>query len=1485
MATADLTTFIQDRLKAVIPTLDISPGSPADVGIVTPIITFLGTDPFETDILPFITDRFSQEFPDIFNGDPAAVMDLFSKPLAVLLAPFKRETLSIKRNQSLRDPTVLSDDDADALVANLFESRTAAGFAVGLARIFYSNPTNVQIEITSTFFTADGLNFFPTNPTSITAEEMVFNRQGALYFMDVPIKAEQAGAQYNIDPNVNPLTGVSGIFGVVKVTNTQVFGGGTSPIDTPTFIAQAQQSLTERSLVTRRGATAILDNTFQGDVRAIQVIGAGDIEMQRDILVATSPGHAWLTGQVILYGHMALVRAITVDDPSITTTPVPGDTLYVYLDKYVNAGAYAAITQDRRFVRLEVEEVFSGPSQESTSPFQVAYLVRWSGSFPTGVTVPNSVILNGGFAKLGTVQISSLPSIGAVTLSVNNQSVHVFGHTDIYVRPVLQNVSTAVLSNIVDDPGSKYFTIELLTLQTTAASNQVSDATINYKQAGVSVGDVLTIDTGNDSGTYIIGAVSGSNLFLRSNLTTTGTGIRYTITKAAHIDIFEPKIPKLPFGAVPNNDLQTVIGSNTFTFTAPSTDLVNYGAKIGDIVRIASGSDAGDFTITGLIAGGKQVTVNRQAGASNSGLTYKVFTELSPVVLPLVRIKELSLLDSSQQATGVTVPFASPVAIAPVADFTAAQIRGFSQASSGYVLPQLVDPDGSTDPFVTGISVAATVGDRRYSLGFDPTNGGTYKAMLFADATQAEFLFPLSAFSSCSWFLATSEATNLTTNFPPIAPQPGDALTIKTGPNAGGYLIQNVYKFKYDIANGNAIWLYFIQIYGQFPVDVFRQIVEFCDSNGATIPKITNTAPGSTVAFPSFFSTILNGLGASISTALTTLGATPPATGILQAAVLNDVAVQYEWGDAARGVLRSFFNEPTLFQQHTGLNSNPTLYSLLTSNGGTLNYRPNPNLYTKQEMVPPRLSSDSSPLVYPRDLVPATSTANFTDSSKASVFNLGIQIGDTLSIHEENFFHGSTGVYGTDKETAVGSVAGSTSIVAPTTASGAIFTSAMVGDLLFIDEGSDSGAYTIIGVPDAQTLQLNKPLTRTTPVITQQGALAQWGYDGVHDKLHTTAPAGFTVGLINQYLTIYGMDSRYQGSYQITGVPDTSTLQLNRPVAIGHFPAFSVATDARWVITAAPVTAPTNTTLGTQLSGLQPIRMYNEISVDYPVTAVTQSPTTSQLTVTGTMEGGVKEPYRIYRSDIRRVTPSEMALNTFGPFSYFDTEVISLGDSPAGNIPENSYLTLVPGTAETFGYSHLVDDFTLSYSMKESGAINVPARILPLGLADSQDNFLLLIGTPMQVAYERADIVQQFQAFLDSPDDRVTSANLLARHFLPSYVSYDETYAGGSAPGIVAADLIKYLNSLTVESPIEVSQLEKIIDQDGGDPTTPSTVITVTHDWDRNQWAEFSQGKLGGISTELPYHGSPRVSYFVPGPDVSGQSPLPTGERINLTRQ
>lgn len=1472
MASAELQTYIEDRLTALDPTIDVSPGSPAQIQFIQPLLTKLGTDPIETNVDQFITDRFAQEFPDIYAGDPGAVRNLFINPLILLLEPFKREIQTLKTNQSLQDPTLLSDEDADALAANVFTERDPGGFAVGVGRILFSQPTNQQIDITTRFFTADNLGFFPPTPIGITAEQMVFQKQGNLFYMDVPLQAEAEGAEYNIDPG--ELTGVDGVFGAVRVTNLREFSDGAVKLDTPSFIARTQQSLTERSLNTRRGATARLNQEFQTDVRAIQVIGAKDAEMQRDIIVAASPGHFWLAGQVHVTKKIAYVR-IQLVDGSIDDVPVPGDQLLVYLDRYSNSGAWAGLPESSRLLRLTVEEVLT-TRMEEVAPYRCSYLVRWSGEIPPGITLPDPVILGGGFSKKGVVRISSLPDIGPVSLSVPNQEVHVFGHTDVYARPILQTVSEALLSSLSDEESYA----ERLTLRTTAASNIVQDNTYDFSASGVRPGDVLVIETGNDAGSYVIKRVNAGlpgQVYLDSNLTTTdATGtLRYRIIRDIGINPFEPRILKFPFGNLSANDLTTTIGSNLFVL---GTDIINFGATVGDTFRITTGVDAGDFTILGFdpVLGGQGVIVDRAAGASNPNLQYEVFTAMEPVQLPLVRLKQLLLLDSAKQSTGITIPPAEPVAVVPTAEFTSARVRGGSQRNSGYVIPDFTG-------YVSGGNVAAVSGDRRYSLGFDPFTG-TYRAMQFPSGDLAEFDFRADANGACSYFLAISESTEDTTNFPPIDPRPGECLTIKNGPNKGSYLIKDVFKFKHKLSGPNRdVWSYFIKIYGTFPVDVFRELITFLDAAevagaiGAGVVKITGAG---NVLYPDFFQSTVDGLGAKLHTALTFYGATSPGEPLLQAAINQLTECEYEWGDPARGVLRSFFVEPTLFEQNTHDNLNPTTYRFKTSVGDFLHYRPAPFRYDKHELVPARLAADAELVDYPRDSNFATpNQATFSDPTRLTMFNVGVLIGDILSMHEEVFLQGDSKI----RQTAVQTVAGSTQITLPTVA-GTLFTKEMEGNLVFIEEGDDLGGYRVVTFVDGRNLILDRPLSITTPTILAQGAVAQWGLSGSDNVIESAAVFFDFAPFIGSYITVWGIDYQWQGSYEILAAPGLGQCIVSKNP---DFPPLAAETFGKFIITAAPPSNPQDNESGngTELYGLRPIRMYDDVPTEFTITAVTPSPTTSRVDFVGTGKDGFNQPFRIYRKNVRRVNPTEMATKTLGSLYYFDTEVVSLEPQDAANIEEQSYLTPKEGTYKAFGYRHQVDDFTLTYSMLESGKVLIPTSILPLDNADSPDNFISLIGTPIEVSYERADVVQRIEEFLNSPQDRITSANMLARHFLPAYASFDATYEGGSAPSVIAEDIYKYIDTLPVEEPIDVSEIQDLIRQRGGNPDTPTKVIIVLHDWDRKMWAEFSEDEVGGSQTRVPYHGSPRVSYCTPGPDVSGQDPLPPGERINLTRR
>ncbi len=1470
MASADLKVYIETRLAALDPTIDLSAGSPAQLQFIAPLLAKLGTDPLETNIDAFLTDRFLQEFPDVYSGDPSAVRDTFIKPLILFLEPFKREIQTLKINQSLKDPTLLSDEDADALVANVFDERDTGGFAVGVGRIFFSQPTNQQVDITSRFFTSNNLGFFPTNPIGLTAEQMVFQKSGNLFYMDVPLRAETEGAEYNIEANA--LVGVEGVFGALRVTNLREFADGAPRLDTPSFVAQAQQSLTERSIVTRRGANARLRSEFQTEVRAIQVIGAKDPEMQRDILVAASPGHSWITGRVNLTNKLAYVQARTVEG-SIDDAPVPGDTLYVYLDRYSYSGAWAGLSEESRLLRLTVEEILV-PRMEEAAPFRCSYLLRWSGDVPSGITIPDPAILEGGLSKKGTVRISSLPDTGPTSLAVPNGEVHVYGHTDVYVRPILQTTSTAVLSSLSDESP----VAERETLQTTAGSNVVTDDNFDFAASGVTPGDVLVIENGSDAGTYYVRrAVPGipGTVYLNENLSVTDTTetIRYKILRGISVNPFEPKIPKFPFGSLSATDLSTTIGSNLFTLT---NDVINFGAGVGDVFRVLNGPNAGDFTIIGFdgVLGGQGVLVDRAAGATSSGISYEIFTALEPVELPLVRIKRILLLDSARQSTGTTIPPADPVAIVPTCDFSSARVRGSSQRKSGFVLPAL------EANYIQGGNTSAPSGDRRYSLGFDPYTG-VYRSVQFPDSSYAEFDFRADAYDSCSYFLATSESTTEASNYPPIDPRPGECLTIKNGPNRGSYLIKDVVKFKHKLSTPNRdVWSYFIKIYGSFPVDVFHELITFLDAAevagavGAGVPKITGAGA---ISFPTLFENTYDLFGTRLHTALTFYGATSPGASALQAAVQQLSDCEYEWGDPARGVLRTFFTEPTLFQQNTAESDNPTIFEFKTEGGDFLRFRPEPRRYEKSDLVPARLTSDVSIVDLPRDSDFGTpSQGNFSTVNRPTMFNMGVSVGDSLSVHEELFFLGSSKA----RQLAIQTVAGSSQITAPLTV-GNVFNSEMQGNVIWIEQGDDIGAFRVIQFVDGRNLILDRPLTVTTPIVLAQDGVDQYGYDG-SDNIVMSGTFDFTP-FVGDFLTIIGVDTNFQGSYEILSAPVAGTAVLDK--ASPDFPALAVEANAHFLITASPTTPPQVADDGTELYAARPIRMYDDVPTTVVISSVLDSVTISRVGFSGTIQDGFEQPFRIARRDLRRITPTEIASNTRGSLFYFDTEVVSFEPQPVANLDKDSYLTLKDGTFTSYGYRHVVDDPNYTYSMLETGKIQLPVSILPIDNEDSPENFLSIIGTPIEVSYERASIVQRFQEFLDSPLDRVTSANMLARHFLPSYASYEATYVGGSQPSVIASDIFEYIDTLPVEVPIDVSEIEKRIDQRGGNPDTPTTVSILLHDWDRRMWAEFSQNQVGGIETKVPYNGTPRVSYCTPGPDVSGQDPLPPGERINLTRR
>jgi hypothetical protein len=1443
MATADFKAFLEDSLRQLDPSIDLADGSPAQTQFVEPVLRRLGADPFDMDIDSFISDTFAQEFPDIYAGDPGAVRDLFINPLILLLEPYKREIETLRRNHSLSDPSTMSDGEVSAFTANFFIDEDLGAKATGVVRVFYNNAATTEVPGTVRFSTASGLSYFPVSPMLVTAEEMVFNRAGALFYADIPIIAEEEGEQYNVEPGA--ISSVDGLLNAVRVINLRRVTGGLPTSDRTSAVFLASQALTERSLVTPRGASARISKEFRPEVRAVQVVGAGDEEMQRDILSGTAPGHMWATGSVSIYRHLALFRAQTIEG-STSDLPRPGEQLCVYAKK----SQFPAIPDSLRIARLTIESVLFGPISDSV--YECAYLLRWSGDLPFSIG-PGPATLSGGLSRKGTIQIGSVPHLGKVSLNVPNGEVHLYGHTDIYVRPSSQDTSTAILLN-TESRSPLLEREDLSTHGTVAGDEHRVSATVDLQEAGVRAGYMLTILSGDDAGSYPILKVDHGNLYLNTGLQSSQSNLRYRIEKRIEIDAFSPKALKFPFAEQIADDLQLTIDSNLAVLSR--NDLLTYDAQIGDVIEVKSGTNVGRYTITGFDStlGGRGVLLDTPAIATESGLSYEVYAPMEGLVRPLVRIKDIQVLDSSRQPTGVSVPPATPIGVMPTGDFSPAQVLGASRRNSGFVLPDLA----GLDAYLGGNTSAP--GGGVYSSGFEDADG-IYKSIRFVDATYAELLIRNDAKGKCCWFVSPWESEDEDINYPPISPSVGDCLTLKSGPNAGSYLIEAVCKLKTKIGTPSGTktaWINFIKIKGQFPADPFRELIDFLTNGGqVTVPAWILPNP---VPFPYFFSSWFYDLVPQLRNKLAIIGLSDDS--ILN--VLDSLTMtEYEWGTPARGTLRTYMQKPTAVTMHTGASNSPTLFRYVSSSGIESLYQPDPKARFEVQVVPPRLDDAATVSDLPRYI--DTSVAGVASFAE-SVFTQGVEVGDLLGVHEELLLHGSGTKFVCG---GLRTTAGSPKVVLPNTSRTLVPASA-VGHFVCIEQGPDAGFYRLVSIL-GRTLTLDRPLTRTTEPAILDWTISAWGYDAASQKNVVVASPGLSLTTLSgKYITLSGVDFQYQGTYKVleVNVGGENVIAVERE---GDFPALANTNTGYFVVVNPPAKDPPAVRSGTELIGLCPFRMYEAdesvlkiVSVD-PVLGAGGSIGLEAATLVD----GHMQPYRIYRKDCRRITPSDLEKKADGPFFYFDTDVVSLSPQPSASRRRGDYLEIVEGTYDSIGYVYRADDPAYTYSTRESGTLDFPLAVLPLGAEDSPENFLYLRGLPLRIDYERSELVAAVQGFISSGADRCTSANMLCRHFLPRYISYYARYSGGSRPDVIAEDIRKYLDALEVTATLDTSELQDCIGRRGGNPRTPTRLMALTYDWNRRAWLELSEDQIAGDQKNVPYAGTLRITCTIPGPTLA----------------
>lgn len=400
--------LVEQRLRALDPTIDLSASSPAQALVVDPIVRALSPDALTADVPELLKAKLLEEYPDVTLGPGDAFTDLLINACSLFMEPYRQVLSQIAAAQNLSDPDTLAVDDIDALASNWLVARRSGRRATGNASVTLTTPRAVQITSASRFLTNGGLVFIPRANFTISAAEALRGLNAAgQYVVNVPLMSESLGNMYNIP--VGAIQSATGIGSYAGVTNTAEFTGGADIESSAAFLnTRLPQVIHERSLVTEGGVIAnVLSDV--SNVESVEVAGFGDVEMTRDIASVEHSYTHIAAGVAVLGKGFALVSARHSFALSV------GDTLQ-------------GQSADGVLRTARVVGVYSGPAQSVLVRGYTGFVARIDRAFDPLVFAYVSV-LREGVVVIGGEEVAS--------------TTHLGGRVDVYLNPVSDSVENS----------------------------------------------------------------------------------------------------------------------------------------------------------------------------------------------------------------------------------------------------------------------------------------------------------------------------------------------------------------------------------------------------------------------------------------------------------------------------------------------------------------------------------------------------------------------------------------------------------------------------------------------------------------------------------------------------------------------------------------------------------------------------------------------------------------------------------------------------------------------------------------------------------------------------------------------------------------------------------------------------------------------------------------------------------------------------------
>lgn len=1458
----ELKTFMEERLLEFDPTIDINPGSPAQSQIIEPLLSRLGTDPFDLDIKEFMYQRGREFYPDL---DLITYDDLFLNPLSTFLEPFNREIQRISKAQSIQNSDTINQDEVDAILANYYMLRQKGTKCIVPVRIYFQSPQAVTISTTNRVYSKSNLLFFPINDYSFTVNDITFNREGNRYYVDITVESEKEGSQYSVEIDDFSDTDILGAVGVKNFTVAQGTDGDTNQ----QFIERGEVSLNERSLNTERGIRSQLTSP-----KAISIIGAREKGMDRDILKGTGEGYLYLSTIATIINNWMIIKNINYKDQNVGIEV--GDE--VRLQKPLN------VDPNRNIIKVKVKSIWWNSGDK--------YLLEISENLGISDSLCN-------FFKPGYITISEIPG-GMLSTQVLDNSVHLGGHVDIFTRPAGTDKQNLTLKTINGDP--------ILALQrakifqdTNAFNCDDAVAILNL----VLPEDVISIESGNNVGIYKVIEIN-NNIRVDRNFTQTETNLRARIYRQLKTNLNIPIKIKVPYAGLAQ-DLTTVAGSLLFK---TSTNLINYGVEVGDKFEVLSGMDKGIYTIQKFdpILLGNGPILDRAATTSSNNVSYRVYSTQTGITLPLININKIEVLDSNLQATGNEIPYGKPVGIYNECEFSK------EQAKSVYSKTLMICPDfASIFPINSDPAVPGTGVDARYTQKIEEYDGTIRK--IGADntnpITSIEINLPpflwngkrdklIALVSEIDLEFNNDPANNAQTS-PLVKAKNGWVVSIKDGPCIGNYLIKDVRIFNlWNKTTAGHQKIALIQLYDELPSDFIRTVYDFIsygNQNGSGISVPTQTEM---FGFFEWLTDPDNNGGCLVNILLQKLINTFTFFGFTMNLfdgydlILNNSRSSYSTGPAPKGILRNYFMNPVgveyFSEQYTPtwFVHNNKLARPIESNSQVV-----PQSLDQSVTGWLRNGSMKSPIDTSYYLVDGDTFAK-RGAKTGDLLQYYLAINDYPSRHKMNSSY--VGLTQIDSDIVT--------IVLPNTRNNPKYLEP--GLLLCIDSGPDQGTYKIVSVISSTfptyKVRIDKKLTHTTLNYPDGWALLNPQVNNiVHSTKNVLCPGFILAAAVGGWVSIIavnhseimtaGEDEAYLGTFKITTVDALNNLiTLDRTA---NFPTTGSNPTCLLVFHPAPTTTPAQTSGGgTELTTQYVrVRLYDNtlieksITVDWNTNPNPLNQTSkNQIILSSNFNSPTfshKSPIRIIRKNSIKIGATEMANYKDNGLYYIDIPVRLIGLDDGYNFSEFTSFDL-SGKYRIDGWQLKTKNKNLSYSLRENLDLILSPSFIPKGL-EGEENSINLLNKNINIIYNNSSEIISLQNYVDLTSNRILCSDLLIRHFLPAFLLLDIEYSGGSDSSVISQDLITaIINISTTSTELRSDYLIKLLQRRGAkNIKQPLLLQALVHDLNHTIKYIRSTNSLGLV--DPIFDGLNKQVYWIPGEDLSNKDRV-DGGGIKITK-